>query len=336
MNFGYHYSKFHSATAGGQSRDTQDSSRKMDDASNGVRLFDSVKYWANRFEEAGFEFLSFTDHMWQVPVLGQRDDEVLDAFTALAATAAVTDQIKLCPMVTAVDYRHPAVVGRMMASLEAISNGRTVFGIGAGWYEEEYDAYGFDFDEPAVRISRVEDAVKLLKCLWTESQPVTYHGEHYEVEDVYMAPQSHQDPHPPIMVGGGGEQLTLRVVAKHADWWNTPWLTHEEYARKLDVLRDHCKTVGRPFGDIRTSAVDMVVVRDSEEEAHEAYEELMSDAEWEPPSRDEYRGAVGTPEQVTQHVEGFADAGADLYIFEAPRNDAQTLDRFVSEVVPQF
>ena len=314
VRFGYHYSKFHY------------------DPDEG--LFESVKRRANQFEEHGFEFLSFTDHMWQAPPVGQRDDDTLDAYSALAATAAVTEELTLSPMVTAVQYRNPAMVGRMIANIDVISRGRVVFGIGAGWYEEEYDAYGYEYPDAATRVSQVEDATRLLKALWTRDSPVTYEGEHYDVEDAYLDPKPRQNPHPPILIGGGGEQLTLRVVAKHADWWNTPWLSHELYEAKLNVLRDHCEAVGRAYGDIRKSAVDMVVVRDSEAAAHEAYERLMAESAWGYPDRDEYRGAIGTPESVAEHVREFGELGADLYIFEAPRNDAETIDRFVNEVVP--
>jgi len=314
MRYGYHYSKFHH------------------DQNKG--LFESVESRARQFENHDFEFLSFTDHMWQAPPVGQRDDETLDAYSALAATAAVTEEITLSPMVTAVQYRNPAMVGRMIASIDAISGGRIVFGIGAGWYEEEYDAYGYEYPDAATRVSQVEDATRLLKALWTCESPVTYEGEHYEVRDAYLAPKPRQDPHPPILIGGGGEQLTLKVVAKHADWWNTPWLSHESYKAKLDVLRDHCEAVGRPYNDIRKSVVDMVVIRDSEAAAHQAYERLMSESAWEYPDREEYRGGIGTPESVAKHIQEFNNLGANLYVFEAPRNDAETINRFINEVIP--
>jgi F420-dependent oxidoreductase-like protein len=315
MNFGYHYSKFHGSGDAG--------------------LFDAIEERAQTFEENGFKFLSFTDHVWQAPVVGQKDDPVLDAYSALAATAAVTDEIKLCPMVTPVGFRNPAMVGRMLTSIDVISSGRTVFGIGAGWYEEEFEACGWEFPDASKRISQVEDTIRLLKTLWTQESPVTYAGEHYQLKDVYLEPKPAQDPHPPVLVGGGGEQLTLRVAAKYADRWNTPWLTHDEYRHKLDVLRDHCESVGRPYDEIHKSAVDMVVIRDSEPEAQAAYESLMSSADWDHPSREEYRGAIGTPDDVIEHVQRFRDEGIDLYIFEAPRNDVETIDRFVEEVVPR-
>lgn len=298
-------------------------------------MLDAVADTAQHVEAAGFDWFSLMDHLWQIPYVGQPDDPFFDLYTVLPVVAAVTDEMRLGGLVTCVHYRHPAVLGKIVTTLDHLSGGRAVLGIGAGWFRDEYDGYRIEYPSDATRIHQMEDAIRLIKEMWTADGPATYHGEHYSIEDLVLSPKPLQDPHPPVMVGGGGEQLTLKATAREADSWNV--FSHaQEYEHKLSVLQKHCNDVGRNYDDIEKTVANVCVIRDTEEEAHAAYEDLMTPRAAPLPTRDEYRGAVGTPEQVAEIVEEYDELGADLYIFRAPKNDDETLERFVEEVAPSI
>ena len=314
MRFGYHHSSF----AGAGDRPP----------------FDAVLERARRVEALGFDLLTFMDHVWQLPHNGATDEPFFDCYTALPAVATVTDRIGLSALVTCVHYRNPALLSKMVASLDHASGGRAVLGIGAGWYEDEYDAYGYDYPEPAECVSQLADAVQLAKAMWTEASPVTFEGEHYRVEDAILEPKPVQDPHPPVLVGGGGEQLTLRVVAEHADRWNVPMVDPSTYEHKLEVLAGHCEREGRDYDEIEKTVLARALLRETTQDAHEAYEAVVPGAE--PTGRDEYRGLVGTAEDAAGVVEQFRDLGAEMVMVAVPRNDEETVERFAEEVVPEF
>ena len=298
-------------------------------------IFESVKKCAQLVEEGGFVWFSFMDHLWQIPDNGYLDEEFFDCYTFLPAIAAVTEKMELGALVTCVHFRNPTLLGRMIATLDHISQGRAVLGIGAGWYEDEFKAYGFDFPNSAERIHRLEDAIKLIKEMWTQESPVTYHGEYYEIENLILEPKPVQKPHPPILVGGGGRQL-LRVVAKLADRYNIPNLSPEEYSKKLDVIAQHCKVVGRDYSKIQKTVVNPVIIRETSEKAHECYENLQSMTESGPTSRDKYRGLIGTSKEVVNQLEKFREMGVELFIVKSPKNDRDTVIEFINNVIPCF
>ncbi len=299
-------------------------------------VFDSVRERAKFVESHGFEWFSFMDHLWQIPPAGEVDEGFFECYTSLSAVAAATDRIRLGALVTCVHYRNPAFLGYIMNTLDHVSQGRATFGIGAGWYEDEYEAYGYDFPDASTRIQQMEDAVKLIKKMWTQDSPVTYEGDYYKIEDLILEPKPLQDPHPPILVGGGGEKLTLRATAELADMWNLFATNPEGYSHKIDVLTHHCEDVGRDCEEIEKSLLSTLVIRDTTEEAHDAYEELKKKTGTGPAPRGEYRGVIGSPEDVIEQIGEFQDVGVDLFIIDPPKNDWETLQRFVDEVMPEF
>jgi alkanesulfonate monooxygenase SsuD/methylene tetrahydromethanopterin reductase-like flavin-dependent oxidoreductase (luciferase family) len=230
------------------------------------------------------------------------------------------------PIVLCQSYRNPALLAKMVANLCAFLPGKVVFGIGAGWKDDEYRAYNWEFPSPAVRIRQLEETVEIAKRLWT-ADGVTYEGRHYRVENAYLQPKP--DPLPPVMIGGGGEQLTLKVVAKHADWWNLPGGTIENYARKLDLLRGYCDAIGRDFGAIRkTWSCEVVAVADTEAEARRQGEASPF-----------YRGAglIGTRQQVIDQIGRWTETGVthfQLRFADFPRLEG--IQRFAEEVLPHF
>jgi alkanesulfonate monooxygenase SsuD/methylene tetrahydromethanopterin reductase-like flavin-dependent oxidoreductase (luciferase family) len=186
----------------------------------------------------------------------------MEGWTVLSGLAAVTKRIRLATLVSSVHYRNPAHLAKIAAGVDQISRGRLTFGIGAGWFETEYRQYGWEFPlRPAVRIRQMEEAVRLILSLWTEKR-TTFQGKYFQAQDAILEPKPVQKPHPPVMIGGGGEQLTLRAVARLADACNVGG-TPDMVRHKYDVLRRHCEAEGRNYDEIeRTNVISFVVARD--------------------------------------------------------------------------
>lgn len=174
------------------------------------------------------------------------DDAYLECWTSLTWVAAAYPKLLIGALVMCNNYRHPAVVAHMAKTLQAFSHGRLIFGYGAGWREQEYERHGFPFEAPAVRIRQLDEALQIIKSMWTQPR-TTFNGTYYQVRDLPCEPKP--TPVPPILIGGSGEKLMLRLVARHADWWNSG-AAPDVYARKLTVLQQHCADVGRDFNSI--------------------------------------------------------------------------------------
>jgi F420-dependent oxidoreductase-like protein len=202
---------------------------------------------ARTADDAGFDSIAVMDHFFQLRGIGPVENEMLEAYTALGFLAAHTTRAKLLTVVTGVHYRTAGLLAKAVTTLDVLSGGRAWLGIGAGWNEEESVALGFDFPPVATRFEMLEEALQVCLQMWSGDES-PYHGEHYRLGRVLNSPQSLSRPHPPIMIGGGGEKKTLRLVAKYADacnLFNSPDLAH-----KLDVLREHCEREGRDYDSI--------------------------------------------------------------------------------------
>jgi alkanesulfonate monooxygenase SsuD/methylene tetrahydromethanopterin reductase-like flavin-dependent oxidoreductase (luciferase family) len=283
------------------------------------QIMDNLRQIQGKFDSAWV-----ADHF--IPWANFQSDETdtLECLTAINYLAGAFPQLDFGTIVLCQSYRNPALLAKMTATLQLLSGGRFILGIGAGWKADEYRAYNYEFPKPAVRIRQLEETVEIVKLLWKDA-PASYEGNHYKIENAYCEPKP--DPLPPIMIGGGGEQLTLRVVAKHADWWNFPGGTLENYKHKLDVLRGHCDAVGRDYEEIRkTWACEQVAVAATEEEAERI-------AAASPFSGNNL--LVGTPEQVAEGLRSFTEVGVTYFILrfcDFPRNEG--LLRFAEEVMP--
>jgi alkanesulfonate monooxygenase SsuD/methylene tetrahydromethanopterin reductase-like flavin-dependent oxidoreductase (luciferase family) len=223
-------------------------------------------------------------------------------------------------------FRNPAHLAKMAAMAQAISGGRLVLGLGAGWNAEEYHAYGWPFPSARVRIAQLAEAIQLIRAMWSGA-PATFHGEHYHVSDAYCEPRP--NPAPPIMVGGAGETYLLRVVAEHADWWNYLFTSLEEYRHKQAVLRRHCHTVGRDYDTIVQVVHIGVLVAESERELRRLRES--------PDVRPLESGVIGTPDQVAEALRTIVAQGASrltVHLADAPRPNGSLL--FGAEVIPQL
>lgn len=200
-------------------------------------------------DELGFHAIWDYDHFYG---LGDPDGFTLEGWTTLAAMAARTERARVGCMVTGVTYRHPAVLANMAVAVDHISGGRLEFGLGAAWHEPEHRGYGIDYPGAGTRIDMLDEALTLIKLLWTQDS-TTFEGRFWRLEEARCVPKPVQTPHPPVVVGGSGEKKTLRVAARHATEWNTPGQDPTEWARLNAVLDDHCAAVGRDPKEIRRS-----------------------------------------------------------------------------------
>jgi len=211
-----------------------------------------VERIARTAEAAGFDRISVMDHVWQIHVNGPPEQEMLEAYTALGYMAAVTERIRLLALVTGAVYRPPGLLAKMVTTLDVLSGGRAIFGIGAAWNEEEALGLGLPFAPLAERFERLEETIQICLRMWSgDEQP--FEGRHYRLERPLNSPQSLTRPHPPILIGGGGERKTLRLVARYADACNlfpTPQMAH-----KLDVLKRHCEAEGRDYDTIEKTCL---------------------------------------------------------------------------------
>jgi F420-dependent oxidoreductase-like protein len=224
-------------------------------------VFKGVKRTAQWAEDCGFAWFSVMDHLIQVPFVGAPDEPFIESWTALAALAAVTERIRLAVLASSVAYRNPAHLAKIAAGIDLIGGGRLTFGIDAGWYEAEYQQYGWDFPaQTAMRIRQMEEAVRLIRAMWTE-QRVSFGGKYFRAQDAILEPKPLQKPHPPILIAGGGEQLTLRAVARLGDACNVTG-DPDEVERKLAILERHCGAEGRDYQTIeRTSSIYLFLAR---------------------------------------------------------------------------
>jgi F420-dependent oxidoreductase-like protein len=312
MDFGYHNASF---------------------AYDDEPLADAMIERAQFVEEAGFTWYTLMDHLWQLPMVGAKTEPFVECYAGLSALAAATEEMELSGLVTCAHYRNPAYLAKLVNSLDVLSNGRAVLGIGAGWYEDEYDAAGIDFPPADARIRQLRDVIRLCRTAWTEESPVDYEGEYYDLDGLILEPKPDDIP---VLVGGGGEQLTLRLTAEHADRWNLPGADPDAYEHKLDVLRGHCEDVGRDYDGIAKTVTLTTVLRETTEAAHEAYEDLMSRSDRGPTPREEFRGLVGTPAEAAELVAEYRDLGVGTLQIQPARNDRESVERFVDDVQPEF
>jgi alkanesulfonate monooxygenase len=215
-------------------------------------LADDLTRIVTTAEEAGFARVSVMDHVWQIGVLGPPEHDMLEAYTTLGYLAARTSKVELLAWVTAVTYREPGLLAKLVSTLDVLSKGRAWLGIGAAWNSEEANGLGLHFPPTKERFERLEEALQICLQMWRDDDG-PYVGQHYKLDRTLNAPQPLQRPHPPILIGGSGEKKTLRLVAQYAQACNL--FGGPDVARKLDVLRGHCEAVGRDYDDIEKTVM---------------------------------------------------------------------------------
>ncbi len=281
-------------------------------------------------EDLGYDSLWVYDHVHNVP--RPANEAVFECWTTIAAISQLTSRIKLGQMVGCCSYRNPALLAKITSTVDVVSGGRLNWGIGAGWYENEYRSYGYEFPKPAQRIRMLEETVEIVKRMWTEPT-ATFKGEHYEVSRAYCDPKPLQQPHPPVLIGGGGEQLTLRVVAKHANCSNFGG-SPEQFAHKVEVLKSHCSSVGRDFDEIQLTWSPEVFIRPTEDDVTTS----GSRSQWGEPAESWRAGnLVGTAEQVSETLQVYVDLGLGGVIpWCSDYPDTTTMELFARDVMANF
>lgn len=289
-----------------------------------------VNVWS-RLVEYTFPYLDQTaapfDSLWFPDHVQYGSHKVAEGWTLLAyALARYPDKLAghevLCN-----SFRNPAHLAKMVATAQALSGGRAILGIGAGWNREEYLAYGWPFPPARVRIAQLGEAIELIRAMWAGA-PATYRGEHYQIGDAYCEPRP--EPIPPVMVGGSGEKYLLRVVARHADWWNYSYRGRAAYAHKQEVLKQHCREVGRDYDVIRHVIRVGILIAESEREI----EQIKARPDTRP--LDDIQ-LVGTPDQVTETLHDIIRQGAHrltVNFADVPRPDGTRL--FAATVLPHL
>jgi F420-dependent oxidoreductase-like protein len=283
-------------------------------------------------DELGYDTFWTFDHFF--PILSDPTGPCFEGWIALAALAAETSRAQVGVLVTGNTYRHPAVLANMGATLDHTSGGRLIMGVGAAWFEMEHTAYGIPFHSTAERIRRLDEACEIIKLLWSEKQ-TTFEGRYYQIKDAYCEPKPLQTPRPPFMIGGAGEKMTLGVVARHADIWNT-FGPPAVFRHKIGVLREHCRSVGRNIDEIEISWAGMMRVTDSAAEK-EALVNRAARAFGVAPQMIEPGLMIGSIEEIRSRVAGLIEAGVTHFIpiLNAPF-DHNSVRRIAEEVIPEF
>jgi F420-dependent oxidoreductase-like protein len=263
-------------------------------------------------EDVGFYSIWVMDHFFQLPMLGEPDQPMLEGYSALTYLAALTNRVKLGTLVTGVVYRKPGFLIKQVTNLDVLSEGRAYFGVGAAWFEREAAGLGFPFPETKVRFEWLEETLQLAHQMWSgEVEP--FNGKYFQLSEPICQPQPLSQPHPPIMIGGMGEKKTLRFVAQYADACNLfARAGNDVLKQKLEVLEAHCEAVGRRFSDIEKTALASAFVNVDNEELNM------------------------TVDDVIQMCQGLADLGVEHIIFNMPLNahEITPLEVFGKEVLP--
>jgi F420-dependent oxidoreductase-like protein len=263
------------------------------------RIFDRLLEQVRTAEDAGFELISVMDHLYQIRGVGQVTEPMMEAWSTLAALARETTRPRLGTLVTGVTYRNPALLAKTTTTLDAISGGRAILGIGAAWNDVEHAGYGYDFPPVRERMDRLDEALTIIRAMFSEDRP-SFEGRYYRIEQALNVPRPVQPGGPRILVGGGGEQRTLKIAAKHADITHWFPLGLEVLRHKNEVLERHCADIGRDPSTIeRTMTAPVVVVADDVEAR--AFLEMI------PEERRPYV-QIGPPEQMADALQPYLDA----------------------------
>jgi F420-dependent oxidoreductase-like protein len=286
-------------------------------------------------ELTGWDIACVSDHF--MPNTKDREGAVLESWSTLSALAALVPRMRVGTIVLGNTYRHPAVVAKMAAQIDIISGGRLLLGLGAGWQKNEHEAYGIPFYTMRERLARLDEACEVIRSLWTQRR-TNFAGRYYQLSDAPLDPKPIQKPHPELMIGGGGERVTLRIVAKHADHWNV-WGGPRVLARKSSILEEHCAKVGRDPKKIGRSVNMVLMITEKKGDVDRLAESIA--ARMGSHADDAHDTCLaGTPDQIREILDALVAAGANTLFIPTmfrPLDDLRRdMDRFISEIAPAF
>jgi alkanesulfonate monooxygenase SsuD/methylene tetrahydromethanopterin reductase-like flavin-dependent oxidoreductase (luciferase family) len=308
--------------------------------------YEMIKEASLECERLGFDSIYVSDHMVPRPntPYPEKDEYDLDVpylecWTLLSALAVETTDVKLGTFTLCNSFRQPpSLLAKMAATLDHISNGRLIFGLGAGYNELEYSMYGVPYPKKATRIRQLEEAVQIAIKMWTEERP-TFEGRYYTIREAICNPKPVQKPYPPILIGGRGRQLTLKVVAKYADIWNWPpavYVTPEIFSEYRELLQKHCESVKRDPGEIAMSMGDVCHIRRDESEVRKEVAKYKPDEL----SKENYMNhLIGTPEECIERINLYRDLGVSEFVLQFPSlavGDLKDVELFAESVIPVF
>jgi F420-dependent oxidoreductase-like protein len=281
---------------------------------------------AEMAERLGYHSFWLVDHFW---TLGMPDVDLLEAVTMMSAIAARTERVRIGTLVLCNSFRNPALLAKSLTTIDHISNGRLEVGLGAGWMEQEYRANGYEFPSVGTRLRQLDEGLQILKAMFTENR-ANFKGRYYTVTDAPNNPKPVQKPHPPIMIGGAGEKVLLRLVAKYADRWNCP-AGYRDFKKTLGVLHEHCRAVSRDPKDITVSEQLMVCIGPNKAEADQKWEMAKGRKPFS------FTAVKGTPDEVVKQLREHVSWGVTMFtMMFADMAPPQTVELFAREVMPAF
>jgi F420-dependent oxidoreductase-like protein len=274
-------------------------------------------------DRAGFHSLWVMDHHFQIGGLGPEELEMLECYGALNYAAALTERIMLGPLVAGVTYRYPGILLKSATTLDVLSGGRSYFGIGAAWFDEEHEGLGVPYPPLKERFEMLEEALQIAHQMWSDETP-SFEGKHYRLGKLLNSPNSIRRPHPPIMIGGTGEQKTFRLIAKYGDACNIFASSGPEYVKnKYDVLRERCEEEGRDYADIEKTTLETITVSEDGKQP-EGFFDMPQ------------RMRIMTPTQAVEYFHQLAEIGTDQAIFNSPVSHMPgALDIWAERVIPE-
>ena len=294
------------------------------------QIIDSLKELITKAENSGFDSFWVMDHFHQIQFVGKPEEPMLEGWTTISVLAGITSKIKLGTLVTGVIYRYPSILAKIAATLDVLSKGRLFMGIGAAWNEQESLAYGISYPSNQERMLRLEEALQIIRKMWTEEPSASFNGKYYKIQNAYCNPKPIQKPSPPILVGGSGEKRTLRIVAKYADACNL-FGSAETVRKKLNILKEHCKSIGRDYDSILKSTLGAIVIDDNKEMAKSRVQQTFKGI---PEEQINEFVMYGTPEDILREIELLEQAGIQYLIVDLePSRELEALDMFANKII---
>jgi F420-dependent oxidoreductase-like protein len=282
-----------------------------------VEAYEAMTYVAQEAEALGFDSVWLYDHFHTIPLPSQ--EVTFECWMSTAALARDTKRVRIGQMVTCNGYRNPALLAKMASTVDVMSHGRLDFGIGAGWYQHEYLAYGYNYPDAPERLRYLREAVQVILAMWTQDEAV-FEGKYYQVRGAINQPKGVQKPHIPLLIGGGGEKVTLKLVAQYADACNVGGGDIQTTRHKLDVIKMHCEQLGRDYSNIRRTTSTICVIGDSEETALAS----LSEQQHSLVSMMQANSLIGTPESMRKRISEYEEVGVQELILWFP--DAAQLE----------
>jgi F420-dependent oxidoreductase-like protein len=289
-----------------------------------------VREIAQAADEGGLDSIWVVDHFIGFP---DPSEGVFESWTELSAIASLTQQVRIGQMVMCVGYRSPALLAKMAATLDHVSDGRVIVGLGAGWLGAEYEQYGYRFPPIGERLAQLDETCRILRAMWTEDRS-TFEGKHFRVQDAVCNPKPLQRPLP-IMIGGSGERVLLRHVARHADIWNNLGAYHAETPRKLEILAKHCRDLGRDFAEIEISQQTLAAIATDKATAERKKNAVLEELPFLAGDRDLI--LAGTPDQIRARVETNRGLGITTFLMGFGHHpDPEDVRLFAHEVAAAY